>query len=419
MKPPSRRPPRQSTINLVAASTLFVAIPLLSWSGYIMHEAVLAVGSASADKAFLVQVLTLSLYFVVWAGILQAYCAYIATPIREYRHALGAPDGGFPRLQPSGSIELRMLAEAYNARASETASTYEALRQSEERLRLHLRLMPLGAMEIDTKFRITRWNQAAERIFGYPASEALGADVMELIVPDRLRPTVRALLESLDDGISNEPSCNANVRTDGSEIICEWYNTSIYNGNGSLFGWASIVKDVTKERKEAERILYLSSHDSLTGLRNRRYAQEKLESESLRSARSGSPYSVAIFDVDHFKRFNDVYGHECGDVVLRGISDAMVDSVRETDVVSRWGGEEFLVLFPGTGKAGATEAAEKIRARIEGENFMYGGEALKVTITAGVSTSIEGHNAESCVRQADMSLLSGKAKGRNVVISSE
>ena len=413
------RPPKQSTINLVAALTLVVAIPLLSWSGYIMHEAVLSVGSMDADKAFLVQVATLSLFFIVWAAILHAYCVYIAAPVRKYGKALGAPDGGLPRLQPSGSIELRELAEAYNARASETASTYEALRQSEERLRLHLRLMPLGAMEIDTGFRITRWNQAAERNFGYPASEAVGANVLELIVPDRLKMTIRALLESLSDGISSEPGCNSNVRSDGSEIVCEWYNTSIYGSGGTLFGWASIVRDVTKERQEAERILYLSSHDSLTGLRNRRYAQERLESESLRSARSGSPYSVAIFDVDHFKRFNDVYGHECGDVVLRGISDVMVDSVRETDVVSRWGGEEFLVLFPGTGKAGATEAAEKIRARIEGENYMYGGEALKVTITAGVSTSMEGHNVESCVRQADMSLLSGKAKGRNVVIASE
>ena len=382
-----------------------------------MHEAVLEVGSVAASKAFLVQVVTLSLFFIVWAAILAVYSVYIAVPIRKYAQALGTPDGGLPRLRPSGSLELRELAEAYNARADETESTYEALRQSEERLRLHLRLMPLGAMEIDTGFRITRWNHAAERIFGYPASKALGADILDLIVPDRLKPTIRALLESLGDGISNEPGCNANVRSDGSEIMCEWYNTSIYRSDGTLFGWASIVRDVTRERQEAERILYLSSHDSLTGLRNRRYAQERLESESLRSARSGLPYSVAIFDVDHFKRFNDVYGHECGDVVLRGISDAMVDSVRETDVVSRWGGEEFLVLFPGTGMTGAIEAAEKIRARIEGENFMYGGETLKVTITAGVSTSVEGHDADSCVRQADMSLLSGKAKGRNVVIA--
>jgi len=324
-----------------------------------------------------------------------------------------------PELRPVGALELRELAVAYNARSQETESTYAALRESESRLQLHLRLMPLGAIEIDTRFRVTRWNQAAERIFGYAAPDALGMDLMDLIVPAALRPDIRRLLESLLTGSTIDSNVNANVRHDGAEILCEWYNTPIYDSSGAPFGWASIVKDITKERREADHILYLSTHDSLTGLRNRRFAQERLDDESLRSARSGSPYSVAIFDVDHFKRFNDVYGHECGDVVLRGISDAMLASVRETDVVSRWGGEEFLVLFPGTGRDGAAEASEKIRARIEGEDFSYGGESLKVTITAGVASSKDGQNAEACVRRADMALLSGKAKGRNIVVTSD
>jgi diguanylate cyclase (GGDEF)-like protein len=165
-------------------------------------------------------------------------------------------------------------------------------------------------------------------------------------------------------------------------------------------------------------MIYLSTHDTLTGIRNRRYAQERLDQECLRSARDGNPYSVAMMDVDQFKRFNDTYGHECGDVVLRGIAEAMAESVRETDAVSRWGGEEFLIILPGTGLQGAVEVAEKIRLKIQDTEFEYGGERLRVTVTAGVMSTGGNESAETCVRLADMALLSGKAKGRNIVVAS-
>lgn len=379
---------------------------------------------AAQDRANKALILVMSLcIFSLVAGTCFIYVYYlvIAGPVAGYIRELEGEDvsGGIPELTPRGTRELVALAEAFNLRRTERISFEKALRNSERRMRIHLQMMPLGELEVDRENRILVWNPAAERIFGFTEEEALGREIIDFLVPEKAREEVREVMERIHRGERVEFHVNRNLRKDGSEIICEWYNTLIHDADGTWTGWASIVKDITKQSEESEKILYLSRHDPLTGLYNRRYLVEKLEEARLRTRRNGVGYSTIMIDIDNFKKFNDLHGHECGDLVLKTVATGMSESLRATDSVGRWGGEEFLILLPETDSAGAFELGERIRQRIEGSSAKYREKELKVTITVGVAACRDGdEEIDDCIRRADEALLTGKAGGRNRTESS-
>jgi diguanylate cyclase (GGDEF)-like protein/PAS domain S-box-containing protein len=374
----------------------------------------------AADRNLVLVNALCALAVVVMAFLMVLYYRLVALPIRHYIRTMriDEPEVNYPELRPEGALELAVLAETINMRRGQRIRMERALRDSELRLRTNLLMMPLAAMEVDEANRIRSWNPAAELMFGYLEKEVLGREVVDLIVPERLRDEIRGLLGKLALGEVIDRHVNENVTKDGQAIVCEWYNTPLYDSKGAWIGWVSLIRDITEQQAEAERTLYLSRHDPLTGLLNRRSMWEKLREEWLRSARTGSAYSAIMLDIDKFKDFNDSYGHECGDVVLRRVADSMADAVRATDSVARWGGEEFLVLLPETGAEGGMELAEKIRSRIEAEEIDYRGALFRVTVTAGIATAKAGDkSADDCVRRADEALLSGKAGGRNKVVA--
>lgn len=147
--------------------------------------------------------------------------------------------------------------------------------------------------------------------------------------------------------------------------------------------------------------------DPLTGLRNRRALDECLHSLFALAGRYGGTFSLAIFDIDHFKRINDEQGHLQGDSILRQVARSLDDSVRDTDTVARFGGEEFVVLMPETNLEGACIFAERARATIA--------KQLGVTVSGGVAQATEGDSAETLVSRADAALYSAKSGGRNLV----
>ena len=192
---------------------------------------------------------------------------------------------------------------------------------------------------------------------------------------------------------------------------------SLLRLEGAWVGWASIIKDITEQRREAEKILYLSRHDPLTGLLNRRSLMERIEEERSRCARTGEGYALVMLDIDRFKNFNDRYGHECGDIVLKAVAQAIRETARSTDSVGRWGGEEFLVLLPATDAAGGKELAEKIRVRVASASVEYRGAARSVRVTAGATSCGPGEDsADEGIRRADAALLEGKRLGRDRVV---
>jgi diguanylate cyclase (GGDEF)-like protein/PAS domain S-box-containing protein len=374
----------------------------------------------AADREFALVTILCIIAFLGLAGVMAFYYLLVARPIRHYIKTIGidVPETGYPELRAEGTFELAALAEAINLRRTMRLQTERALRDSELKLRTNLLMMPLAAMEIDEHNKIRSWNPAAELMFGYLEKEVLGMEMIDLIVPERRRLEMQGIIERLSLGEVIDRHTNENTTKDGREIICEWYSTPLYDSKGAWVGWASLIKDITEEQAEAEKVLYLSRHDPLSGLLNRRSMREKLREEWLRCKRTKDKFSTIMLDIDLFKSVNDNYGHECGDIVIKAVADAIVKAVRSTDAVARWGGEEFLVLLPATDREGGVELAEKIRSRIEAEPIAYGGNSFTITVTAGTAMAAENDKAaEECVRRADEALLVGKGSGRNKVVA--
>src|SRR5438552_8076494 len=141
----------------------------------------------------------------------------------------------------------------------------------------------------------------------------------------------------------------------------------------------------------------VSARDSLTGLYNRWYVMEKIESEMNRSLRHGSPVAVLMIDIDHFKRVNDTWGHAVGDLVLKSVGQVLRDSCRVYDVPGRYGGEEFCVVLPETRVGSTTVVAERIRNRLANTSLAVGNSSVVVTASIGVAgmDSIESEGALS------------------------
>lgn len=162
---------------------------------------------------------------------------------------------------------------------------------------------------------------------------------------------------------------------------------------------------------------YQAAHDSLTGLWNRRAVLTTLKGELARAERKGSQLSVVIGDLDHFKSVNDNFGHLAGDAVLRNVAERIGDSVRAYDAIGRYGGEEFLLVFPDCGLQEARAQAERVRSKLCEEPIVTSEGAIAVTISLGVA---EAHQAEdwsvdSIIRAADTALYKAKNLGRNRV----
>ncbi len=162
----------------------------------------------------------------------------------------------------------------------------------------------------------------------------------------------------------------------------------------------------------------LSQTDPLTGLYNRRGLNERMQVEILRAKRYRHPLSVVMIDIDHFKNYNDAHGHLEGDVILKQVAELLRIHVRETDVVARFGGEEFLILLTETAKAEALEVAEKIRAAVSVRPFPHAWTQPegKLTISLGVATSsADLSEAQELIEKADHALYGAKNAGRNRV----
>lgn len=174
------------------------------------------------------------------------------------------------------------------------------------------------------------------------------------------------------------------------------------------------LRESRAELQKVNRQLYeKATTDSLTGLLNRRKMLDFIEYEHERTDRTRQAYSLVMADIDFFKQINDTYGHDCGDLVLREIASILLTQVRKQDQVSRWGGEEFLMLLPDTKGEGALFLAEKIRDTIENHDFTCNRDKVHMTMTFGISTRGNAKDVEELIKQADIALYTGKESGRN------
>ena len=187
----------------------------------------------------------------------------------------------------------------------------------------------------------------------------------------------------------------------------------------------SRLEVLVDERTEELRLKSLelerqATHDKLTGLYNRRYADDYLQQQIERSGRSGRELTVALADIDHFKSINDEYSHAIGDLVLQRVADILSSRCRQTDVVARYGGEEFLLCFPDTSLAFAEQICGQLRRAVETADWSDigdGGVRLRITISFGIAQADAGSRPATLLSSADTRLYRAKNRGRNRVVA--
>jgi len=164
-----------------------------------------------------------------------------------------------------------------------------------------------------------------------------------------------------------------------------------------------------------EKVNQIAMVDFLSGITNRRFAIDRMNEELSRINRGRDGFSLLMIDIDNFKGINDSYGHECGDYVLKRLVNLIKSVLRNYDMMARWGGEEFLIMLPGTEISDATIVAEKIISNVRTQIFTYKGNSFHVTITAGVAQHQAGDDLDNIIKRADEAMYHGKRSGKNCV----
>ncbi|MFK7966031.1 MAG: GGDEF domain-containing protein [Burkholderiaceae bacterium] len=171
-------------------------------------------------------------------------------------------------------------------------------------------------------------------------------------------------------------------------------------------------------RRAEKKLREQATTDELTGLSNRAHFQSRATTEVARARREGSSVGLLLADVDHFKRVNDRYGHEAGDTTLKEIAKILQEGLREVDILARWGGEEFLILLPGSSAVRSYEVAERLRASIAEKSFAAKANAFSATISIGTASLDDNEELDAAISRADQALYRSKSNGRNLVTAS-
>lgn len=291
------------------------------------------------------------------------------------------------------------------------------LRQSEERYRL----LAENAWEIiwtaSVDGNVTYVSPAVERMRGVSVSEAMRQTVDEIYPPAAAR-TIRnyfsSLLAAIRDGTELPVfrSEQESYRRDGSVMVGEMQVIPHLDRDGRVVEILGVTRDVSERKEFESELRRLAVTDPVTGVWNRRHGEELLGADLNRARTQGQSLSLLMLDVDRFKSINDTHGHQTGDGVLVEIAHRLVEMCRGTDVVARWGGEEFVILLRDCELNDALRVAEKIRAEIANAPFTDVGWA---SVSIGVAQLCPSDDLNSWVARADEALYRAKDSGRNAV----
>jgi diguanylate cyclase (GGDEF)-like protein/PAS domain S-box-containing protein len=300
------------------------------------------------------------------------------------------------------------------------------LKESEKWLSITLMSIADGVIVADFEWRVEFMNPAAEKVTGWVVKDAIGSDLPVVFnaVFDETREPVRELLgKVLSEGVVvGAEKDMILVDRDGRDVPVEVNAAPVKDEGGEISGLVITFRDIT-ERKKAEderrklisELEHLSKTDRLTGLLNRGAVIDRLNYEISRSLRYGSDLSIMLCDIDFFKDINDTYGHAAGDTALRLVSECLKHTVRDYDLVGRYGGDEFLILLPETTTEQGREVAERSRKAVEAVEFeAEPGVMARMTLSIGVSGfSGRDDNSDMLIKRADDAMYVSKREGRN------
>jgi len=287
---------------------------------------------------------------------------------------------------------------------------------------------------LDAERRVTIWNHACERLTGISAAEMIGtsnhwqafydqpryclADILTLNQTEQLSELYTAHTEPGEFGLGLRAENWCVMPKRGERRYLAVDTGPIFDDHGQLVAVVETLRDMT-EQKLAEMALHnLATKDGLTGVANRRSLDERLQTEWARCQRTASPITFMLADVDHFKRYNDTYGHQKGDDCLRAIAGAISSAVyRPADLTARYGGEEFAIIMPSTDQAGAHAVAERVCEAVRNLGIPHSASDVSsnVTLSIGVATTVPARvkSTGELVAAADAALYRAKHAGRD------
>jgi diguanylate cyclase (GGDEF)-like protein len=288
--------------------------------------------------------------------------------------------------------------------------------------------IPELVLVVDAYNRILDANQVTFSWLGKSPGEIIGRNVMEVFsawpgLAGRFQDTYETREEILFPGVpprtyelTISPVYSRPGVLEGRVILAHDVTARKSIEDELTRANAALTLEIAEKALLQEKLREQATRDPLTGVFNRRYLAEALENEVARAERDETSISVVILDVDHFKEFNDRLGHKCGDVVLQALSAMLREESRRSDIVCRYGGEEFVIVLPNTPLEVGTARAEEWRAMFEALAVAYEGQHVHAAFSAGVACLPQhGTTSEAILRAADHALYESKANGRNRV----
>lgn len=293
----------------------------------------------------------------------------------------------------------------------------------------HFRLLAEGSSDMVTRIgldeRLRYVSPSSVRLVGWRANQLIGTPALAGVNPED-RPQVQAIVDAMKRGEKEEARLvYRNSHRENGEVWLESTMRVTRKANGNIDGVVAISRDITEHKKLETRLETLAIEDSLTGLANRRRFDERLKDEWARAYRDRSSLALLMVDVDHFKAYNDEYGHPAGDACLRRVAQVIAAEMqRPGDLAARYGGEEFAILLPNTDAEGCARIGDRIRRAIREAGLVHtsnraigcvtaslGGAACRPVLerTAGVASLVEA---------ADQALYGAKEAGRNRLMMS-
>ena len=314
---------------------------------------------------------------------------------------------GLDRLAPAVEREIREAANRRVRREEEVAR-----RKAEQEVR---KLAAIVESSADTMISlaldgtILSWNAGAEGSFGYGAEEMVGVSVMQVVPSDR-EEAMAETLARIAEGRSMRDVETVGSRSDGTSVDISLTISPIYDDEGSVVAASTVARDITDRKRAESRLAFLSDHDLLTGLFNRRRFDQELAREIVLAQRYESSGAVLVLGLDNFKLVNDTLGHQAGDELIRRVAE-LLSKKGDVDTIARIGGDEFAVIL----RNGDAEGVARELLEIVKEQPLVGGPVpTRITASIGIAPLTgEGVTSEELIAQADLAMYEAKDAGRD------
>jgi diguanylate cyclase (GGDEF)-like protein/PAS domain S-box-containing protein len=278
-----------------------------------------------------------------------------------------------------------------------------------------------GLYFVDRNRVITYWNKAAEKFSGFTAKEVVGKSCSANILThvdsqgNSLCTETCHLAETISDGKPREAEIYMHHK-DGHRIRVSVRATPMLDRDGNITGAIELFTDISNQAanelrvKELEKLALL---DNLTQLANRNYIDREIQSRFEEMIRFNVPFGILFIDIDHFKNFNDTYGHDVGDDVLKFVANTFIANARPFDLYGRWGGEEFIGIIRNINGNHLKSLGNRLRSLIENSYIIHENKKLHITISIGATLVNENDTIDSLIKRTDILLYQSKAAGRN------